>query len=247
MLRAMPKKSTFPAAKLPEDWIVPMRRLFLLLLVFAPVIAAEAHLGNENNTEVRVYSDRMRVVVRTSIPFAWTILGEQAPALADEAGQVIAKPLLAAAAADLLKITAGGEPMIPESTDCVFEVQNDVAFVLNFKRPQEWPVVVETRFLGRFTTLDSGTIAIFDYTASRFSRDLEPIAKGVIDLRNPSLSFTLEADASSVPTPEATTVAPPPAATPSASPIRVFTAASLLLLALGVVGFLAYRRLREEA
>ncbi len=243
----MPTKSIFPTAAQSGDWIVCMRRLFLLLLVFAPVIAAEAHLGNENNTEVRVYSDKMRVVVRTSIPFAWTILGDQAPALADEAGQVIAKPLLAAAAADLVKITAGGKPMVPESTECVFEVQDDVAFVLNFKRPQEWPAVVEARFFDRFTTLDSGTIAIFDYTASRFSRDLEPIAKGVLDLRNPSLSFSLEVDGGAVATPEPPTVAPAPTATPRAGLIRIFTAVSLMLIALGVVGFLAYRRLREKA
>ena len=38
-------------------WGSSMRHLVVLLLLLVP---AEAHLGNENNTEARLYSDSMR-------------------------------------------------------------------------------------------------------------------------------------------------------------------------------------------
>ena len=211
-----------------------MRHLVVLLLLLVP---AEAHLGNENNTEVRIYSDSMRVVIRTSVRFAWTLLGENAPALADEAGQAIVRPLLIAAAPELITVTAAGKLLVPTKVDCVFEVEKDVAFVLNFDRPAAWPVVVVAKFFDRFSSLDTGTIRVFDYTASRFSRDLEPIAQAVIDPRNPSLSFSLVA-----------------AVSPAAAPISVvkpttgfsmkLLGISLLVLAASVIGFLAYCRLR---
>ena len=47
-----------------------MRYLVVLFLLLVP---AKAHLGNENNAEVRIPSDSMRVVIRTSILFAWTL------------------------------------------------------------------------------------------------------------------------------------------------------------------------------
>ena len=52
-----------------------MRSLVVLLLLLVP---AKAHLGNENNTEVRVYSDSIRVVIRTSILFAWSLRSQAA-------------------------------------------------------------------------------------------------------------------------------------------------------------------------
>ena len=220
-----------------------MRHLFSLLLVWVSVIAAEAHLGNENNTEVRVYSDTMRVVIRTSIPFAWSLLGDGAPAMADEAGQAVGRPRLIEAAPGLITVTAGGKPMIPHKVDCVFEVEKDVAFVLNFERPVEWPVVVEARFFGRLSSLDTGTIRVFDYTASRFSRDLEPIANAVIDQLRPSLSFTLAAAASPQPAPAAVAATPAAVGNP-AGVSRKTVGISFLLLAAGLIGFLAIRRLR---
>lgn len=211
-----------------------MRHLVVLLLLLVP---AEAHLGNENNTEVRIYSDSMRVVIRTSVLFAWTLLGDNAPALADEAGQAIVRPRLIAAAPELISVTAGGKALVPTQVDCVFEVEKDVAFVLNFDRPAAWPVVVEAKFFDRFSSLDTGTIRVFDYTASRFSRVLEPIAQAVIDQRSPALSFSLVA-----------------AVSPAAAPISVvkpttgfsmkLLGISLLVLAANVIGFLTYCRLR---
>ena len=75
--------------------------------------------------------------------------------------------------------------------DCLFEVQDDVAFIYNFKRPAEWPVVVKIEFFTRLGNLETGTIAAYDYSASRFARDVQPLAQKTIDRSNPSLSFTL--------------------------------------------------------
>lgn len=211
-----------------------MRYFVVLLLLLVP---AKAHLGNENNTEVRIYSDSMRVVVRTSVRFAWTLLGEDAPAIADEAGQAIARPQLIALAPDLLTVTAGGKTLVPTKVDCVFEVEKDVAFVVNFERPAEWPVVIVANFFDRFSSLDTGTISVFDHTASRFSGDLEPLARAVIDQRSPSLSFSLAAAVSRTATRISSTE-------PSAAVPRKLLGISILVLLAGLIGLLTHRRLR---
>lgn len=223
-----------------------MHRLLILLLILAAVTPAGAHLGNENNTEVRVYSDKLRVVLRTSITFAWKVLDEGAPAMADESGQAIAKPLLIAAAPGLISVSAGGRLLTATQVDCMFEVEKDVAFVLEFERPTKWPVVVEARFFNLFSSLESGTITVFDYTASRFSRDLEPVAHQVIDARNPSLSFNLRV-AIAAPPPEFAPPTPVPATTADAGGPRKWIAVLILLVAAGVLGWLARRRLRRES
>lgn len=169
-----------------------MRRLLLFLLFPLTAGTLRAHLGNENDTEVRVYPDRMQVVVRTSIPFAWAVLGTQAPPLADERGRDVARPLLIAAAAGLYSVTAGGRPITATKTDCLFEVENDVAFVLVFERPEKWPVVMNSTFFPLLSNLDSGTIRVFDFSASPFNSDLRPLAEGVLHQGNPSLTFSLE-------------------------------------------------------
>lgn len=170
-----------------------MRRLILLGLLLLTAGSSQAHLGNENETEVRVYADRMQVVVRTSIPFAWTVLGTQAPTLADERGRHVARPLLIAAASGLFDVTAGGKPITATKTDCLFEVENDLAFVLTYDRPVVWPVVLNATFFPLLSNLDSGTIRVFDFTASPFDSDLKPLAEGVLHQGNPSFMFSLEA------------------------------------------------------
>ena len=94
-----------------------------------------------------------------------------------------------------------------------------------------------------YVSLDTGTIHAFDYTASRFSRDLEPIAKGVIDQRSPSLSFTLAAAGLGA-GPKAVAPTPAAAAAPTAGTSRKTLGISILLVAAGVIGFLAVRRWR---
>ena len=59
-----------------------MRVLFAAANLLASACMARAHLGNDNTTEIRVHADSMRLVLRTSIPFAWSLLGENAPAMA---------------------------------------------------------------------------------------------------------------------------------------------------------------------
>jgi hypothetical protein len=203
---------------------------------------AIAHIGNENSTEVRVHADSMRVVLRTSIPFAWSLLGENAPAMADEAGQAVALPQLIAAAPSLLIVTAAGNPMTPTFVNCMFELQEDVAFIYNFKRPTEWPVEVKIGFFNRLGDLDTGTIAVFDYMASRFARDVEPLAQKSVDRNNPSLSFTL------VSPPVAAAPAPPPQPAPPGKSLefRQIMVVSFLLIGLAGVGLLAYRRLTDQ-
>lgn len=210
----------------------------LALLFLAAVLPAGAHLGNENSTEIRVYADSMRIVLRTSIPFAWSLLDGNAPAMADEAGQAIAKPLLIAAAPALVSVTSGGKPMSPTQVDSLFEVENDVAFIFNFKRPTEWPVEVKMEFFQRLGNLETGPIAVFDYSASRFLRDVEPFAQKILDRNNPSLSFTL-APPPAASKPESP---PPPPRTPGGN--RRIMVLLLLLGGIGGVGVLAYRRIK---
>jgi hypothetical protein len=164
--------------------------------------------------------------------------------MADEAGKEAAKPLLVAAAPALVTVTAGGKPMIPTQVDCLFEVQDDVAFIFNFKRPAGWPVEVRMEFFDRLGNLDTGTIAVFDYTASRFARDVEPFARKTLDRNNPSFSFTL------VPPPVAAVPAPvpPPKPLPPPKPAgtRRIMVISFLLVGVAGIGWLACRRLKER-
>ncbi|OYV04116.1 MAG: hypothetical protein CFE26_18610, partial [Verrucomicrobiales bacterium VVV1] len=78
-------------------------------------------------------------------------------------------------------------------TDCLFEVENDVAFVLTYARPVEWPVAMNATFFSLLSNLDSGSIRVFDFTASPFNSDLKPLAESVLHQGNPSLTFSLEA------------------------------------------------------
>ena len=214
---------------------------------------AHAHGGYENETEVRLYPDRMRIVTRTSLPFAWRILGDRAPATADEVGQAAAKPLLAAAAASLFKVTAGGKTLVAAKTDCVFEVHDlhdHAAFGLHFPPPAESPVTVKATFFPLLGELDHGTIAIFDHTAAPHQRDIEPQVKRGLSLQEPSVSFDLAPPKNAHPaTPIAPSPAPPlPASastTAAAHPFPLPVAVAIALLVIGVTGFLWKRNHRH--
>ena len=213
----------------------------LVLLTGGP---AHAHGGYESETEVRLFPDRMRIVTRTSLPFAWRILGDRAPATSDEAGQAAAKPLLAAAAATLFEVTAGGTPLTPVKTGCVFEVHDlhdHAAFTLDFARPAAWPVMVKATFFPLLGELDTGTIAVFDHTASPLQRDNEPLLKRSLSLQSPSVTFDAgpPKEASPAAPPASAPAAPAPAAAPPAPSTRRWlllsvglAAAALLLLAM---------------
>jgi hypothetical protein len=224
--------------------------LCVTLLVLLTAGLAHGHGGYENETEVRLYPDRMRIVTRTSLPFAWRVLGDRAPAAADEAGQAAAKPLLAAAAGSLFEVTAGGKPLSPAKTDCVFEVHDlhdHAAFVLYFAPPAESPVTVKATFFPLLGELDHGTISIFDHRADPHRRDIEPQVKRGLSLQDPSVSFDLAGPkAASQPAPTVPAPASPPAVpAASAAPARTFplpVAIASACLVIGVIGFLWKRK-----
>lgn len=211
---------------------------------------ASAHGGFESETEVRLLPDRMRIVTRTSLPFAWRILGDRAPATNDAAGQATARPLLAAAAAGLFEVSAGGEPLSPTKTDCVFEVHDlhdHAAFTLDFARPTASPVVIKATFFPLLGELDTGTIAVFDQSASRFQRDVEPMLKKALYRQGPSISFDLgpAKEALAPASPPATPTTTPPADTPARRPIRPWLLA-INVAAVLIVGVLIARAAQKR-
>lgn len=215
--------------------------------------SADAHGGLESDTEVRVEPDRMRVVVRSTIPFAWTLLGERAPRAADEAGQATARPLLAAEAAGLFKVSAGGKTLEPTGADCLFENlepgHGHVAFTLDFERPAEWPVTLEARFFPRLGELDTGTVAVFDHTGSRFNRDIEPLLRKTIGRGVPSVTFDLRPAAPvEAPAPESSPALQPAVTTPGRpTDWRLFVFLFLTAVAAGCLARAAWRRSRAAS
>lgn len=149
-----------------------------------------AHAGFENQTEVRIYQNRMEMVVRTSFALAWKILGERAPATADDAGRAIARRLLVEEASDLFEVTAGGVALVPKAADSVFELNSDVAFKLTYERPAVWPLVLRAQFFRLLGPLDSGSISVFDQTLVPYQHDTDPVAGKVIHASDPLFSFT---------------------------------------------------------
>ncbi|MEK7951482.1 hypothetical protein [Luteolibacter soli] len=225
-----------------------MRLLFQALsaaLVLLTGGLAHAHGGYETEATVRIYPDRMRIAMTTALPFAWKIMGDQAPGTADADGQAEAKPLLAAMAKTLFKVTADGTPMTPVKSDCVFEVEGidaHASFSLDFARPTASPVVVEETFFPYLDELDTGYIEIFDHTSAPLQRDIPPQQERYLSLQNPSVTFVLSTPAaantattpapSPAPLPGPTPVAPPPAAE-RPFPLPIFVA--VLLLMAGVI------------
>lgn len=222
------------------------RLLVILLLLLVSPFSARAHVGKENDTEVRVFSNGMRMVVRTSMSFAWNLLGERAPMMADEAGQAVARPMLIAKAPELVSVRAGGKPVTPSQADCAFEVDRGVAFILTFERPAEWPVEVEAHFFNGPNSLEMGSIRVFDYSASPFGRDFEPIAEKAISGGDPVLVFSLGENRA--PAPEKLAVAPVPALPAAAvgnSAVKGKVVGALVVLICSAVGvgILVRRRL----
>jgi len=220
-----------------------MRSLFQALctaLVLLTGGLAHAHGGYENETEVQLYPDRMRIVTRTSIPFAWKILGDRAPATADEAGQATAKPLLAAAAASLFEVTAGGQKITPTKTDCVFEIHDlhdHAAFVLYFPPPTASPITVKATFFPLLGELDNGTVSVFDHTADPLRRDIEPLQKKALSLQSPAITFDLGPPKEASPAPPAAPLPAPAPPTPVATtPARPFPLPIIVAIAFLIVG-----------
>lgn len=160
------------------------------LLWLAGAALAAAHTGFENNTDIRILPDEMRVVVRASHAFAAAMLDGAAPSTRTPEGREQAQPLLAAAAGRLFEITAGGAPLAPTKAECRFEVEDDVVFLIDFPRPTQWPARVEARFFGKLGGMDSGAISVTDSSASRFDRNAEPFLRQRLDANHTAVSFS---------------------------------------------------------
>ncbi|GAA5125818.1 hypothetical protein JIN84_14695 [Luteolibacter yonseiensis] len=217
-----------------------MPHRFSILLILALGNFARAHVGFENDTEIRVFPDNMRVVVRTSIPFAQALLGNGIPPITDEAGQAAAKALLEQSPTHLISIIAGGDPLLPDQVECLSEVQDDIAFILTYPRPRIWPVSVKAEFFPRFGNLESGAMAVFDCTASRFNRDAEPLEKKTVDARDPSLTFSLAPVDHTMKPKEV----PAPASEAGSPDIEKIAGIGLFIITAGVVILLARRSWR---
>lgn len=231
--------------------MLPVSLMAIIGATILGIGSALAHGGFENETEVRVEPDRMRVVVRGSLTLAWKLLGDRAPQTSDDAGKAAAKPLLAGVARNLFEVAAGGKRMTPVKSDCVFELHDlhdHAAFTIDFARPAEWPVTMNATFFDGLGELDHGTVAVFDLTASRFARDVEPLLRTSIRKTAPSLTFDLTGRKAAAPTPSATPVpAPVPSPASTTPPDRRRLPSVVLLGVLLAGGFALVIRKRSHA
>lgn len=206
-------------------------RLLGLSIAFAP--PSHAHGGHGSETEARIYPDRMRVVLRTSVQQAWQLLGDRAPATGSEADTATALSLLAGKAPDLIEVTAANGVMTPRSSDCMMEPDQHVAFVLKFDRPPDGGLRLDARFTRHFDALEAGTVAVFDHTASPFRRDIAPLASGEFSRSQATFSCSIGTPtATSAPEPEEATAesGPPPARPlPMVRPLAALALAALVI------------------
>lgn len=169
-----------------------MRIILLAMVMLLTAFGrAAGHSGHGGSTEVRVFPDKMKIVIRTTLPFAWARLGAAAPARADQDGRTAALPLLVAAAPSMLRVTEGGVPMKPTDVDCMFELEDHVAFILNFPRPTKWPVELDAQYVRTLGELDTATVTVYDQTASRFARDIMPLLEKNVFEGDSMVSFSL--------------------------------------------------------
>ncbi|RYD21326.1 MAG: hypothetical protein EOP88_11775 [Verrucomicrobiaceae bacterium] len=223
-------------------------KTLMTLLLLVPCGLATAHVGMENTTDVRIHADRMEIVTRTSYALAWGLLGGRAPAGADPAGadpagadpagQAAALPLLKEEAPRLLELTTPAGLLVPVRTDCVFEVQDDVAFTLVFPRPKEWPVTLRAGFTRLLGDVDQGRVSVFDHTDAGYRRDMEPFVVRPVSRRHPTASFSLEV-------PRVEVAAPATEAAPQGKRASRMWLLPVTLVAAALVFHLARRRQRS--
>jgi hypothetical protein len=164
-------------------------RWFFLIALLALAETAAAHSGYESETDVRIYADRMELNVRTTLGFAWKILGDRAPTDAGEAGQQTAVPLLKEKAPELFEVDSGGKQMDPKSVDCLFEVDDHVFLRLVYEFPSAWPLVMKARYFDLFDPLTFGTVRVFDQTDDPFNREIEALVEERIHKTRPVFTY----------------------------------------------------------
>lgn len=132
---------------------------------------ASAHLGHGSEIQVRVFDDKIRIVLRTAVVNAWSFMGEGAPETFDEIGQGAAIPQLKKLAPELMLLRRDGVNLVPLEVDAVFEVDDHVAFVYVFPLPDEGPVEVEARFLRSLGDMETARLTAFDHSGASPGND----------------------------------------------------------------------------
>jgi len=167
----------------------PIGRWICFFVICSGAGSVHAHTGYENETDVRIFTDRMEVNLRATLGFAWKVLGKRAPSDADEAGQQTANPIMKEMAPGLFEVTANGNVMDAKSATCMFEVDQHVFCRLVFERPHSWPLVLKANYFDLFDPLTYGTVRIFDQTDAPYSHEIESVAEGKIFRSNPTFTY----------------------------------------------------------
>lgn len=173
---------------------------FIALVSLLVITSLSAHDGLENETEVRVHKDRIEVTVRSSLLFAWKLLGKDAPADTSAASLEKARPKLVKIAPDLVALASHDQPLKLRSAECVFELEEHAAFVLVYEIPSGSPTIgFKASFFKTLGGLEEGTFRLVDLTRDPLSRDVEPLARKRLHRADDSFNFTCGPGGVSIP------------------------------------------------
>ncbi len=220
-----------------------MPRLFIRWICVAFFLTgapASAHTGYENETEVRLYADRMEINLRATFGFAWKLLGASAPADFGEPGQRIAEPLLTEHALRLFTVTSAGSVIPPLSSRCVFELDEHVFLQTTYPRPPAWPLEIRANFLSQFDPLTNGSISFFDQTDAPYQRDIAPLASKTLFQASPVFTHDPRPQPAESPAETTTPAASPP---PPRTSLPAIAIAAVLIAAILLVRHLISKRL----
>ena len=193
-----------------------------MITVLAAVVwngTARAHVGFESETEARIFSDRMELCFRCSPSFAWRMMGEQAPPPGATDAEQVAKPILEELARDWVKVSSGGQELVPLSARCVFEVDGHVAVLLRCEKPEGPSLAFRLTFFDKLGDLDWSKIRVYDQTKDPLDRTIEPFAGKELFKAKPYAEFDLPSAAAAEP-PEAGNAVPAP---PSSAAMKTKT------------------------
>lgn len=156
---------------------------------------ARAHVGFESETEARIFSDRMELCFRCSPSFAWRMMGEQAPPPGAPDAEQDAKPILEELARDWVKVSSGGQELVPLSARCVFEVDGHVAILMRYNKPEGGSLRFDLTFFDKLGEMDWSKIRVYDQTADPMDRTIKPFAEEELLRGNPRFEVDLPGSA----------------------------------------------------